>query len=236
MATYACSDLHGCYSLYEQMIKDLKPEDVVYFLGDAGDRGPESYKTICAILDNPQFIYLKGNHEDMLIECMEAYLKEDYSKRYAFDLLEGNGGSQTFEDWVADPNKEQRYEQLKKLEYIVSYINLRGQNVILTHAGFTPKINAKTPSEQYLLWDRNHMDDEWDEAHFYDIYIVHGHTPIQAILSMNTQQDISKYAGGHKIDIDNASFLTGKAVLFDLDWFEFRSYYDEKIALHRSRS
>lgn len=236
MATYACSDLHGCYSLYEQIIKDLKPEDVVYFLGDAGDRGPDSYKTICAILDNPQFIYLKGNHEDMLIDCMEIYLKKDNSKHYAFDLLKRNGGETTFNSWVEDPNKEQRYQQLKKIKYITSYINLKGQNIILTHAGFTPKINTKIPSEQCLLWDRSHMDDEWDEAHFYDVYIVHGHTPIQAFLHINTQQDISKYAGGHKIDIDNASFITGKAILFDLDWFEFRSYYDEKITLHGSRN
>lgn len=235
MATYACSDLHGCYSLYEQITQDLQLEDTVYFLGDAGDRGPDSYKTICAILDNPQFIYLKGNHEDMLIKCMEAYLQADYTNP-AFDVLKGNKGRKTFLEWTEDPNYIQRYEQLRQLEYIIKYINIQGQTIILTHAGFTPKVNTKIPSEHDLLWDRTHMDDDWDEAHFKDVLIVHGHTPIQSFLSLQTQQDISKYAGGHKIDIDNASFLTGKIVLLDLDWFDIRSYYDEKITLFGRRN
>lgn len=39
---YVISDIHGYYSIYEQVKNMLKPNDKVYFLGDAGDRGPES--------------------------------------------------------------------------------------------------------------------------------------------------------------------------------------------------
>lgn len=42
MAVYALSDLHGYLDLYKQIKEFLKPEDKVYFLGDAGDRGPQS--------------------------------------------------------------------------------------------------------------------------------------------------------------------------------------------------
>lgn len=41
MATYACSDLHGRLDLLEQIQSFLKSDDRVYFLGDAGDRGPD---------------------------------------------------------------------------------------------------------------------------------------------------------------------------------------------------
>ena len=35
---FACSDLHGMMSLYKQIKDFLKPDDIVYFLGDASDR------------------------------------------------------------------------------------------------------------------------------------------------------------------------------------------------------
>ena len=40
MATYAISDLHGRMDLFRQVKEFLQPEDVVYVLGDCGDRGP----------------------------------------------------------------------------------------------------------------------------------------------------------------------------------------------------
>ncbi len=39
MKHYAISDLHGCYNIYEQVCAILEPDDIVYFLGDACDRG-----------------------------------------------------------------------------------------------------------------------------------------------------------------------------------------------------
>ena len=44
MAVYACSDIHGYYQIYEKIKSILKPDDCVYFLGDANDRGPDSWK------------------------------------------------------------------------------------------------------------------------------------------------------------------------------------------------
>ena len=38
MSMYACSDLHGMKELYLKIKDFLKPEDKVFFLGDAGDR------------------------------------------------------------------------------------------------------------------------------------------------------------------------------------------------------
>ena len=77
MATYACGDLHGFMEIYKKIKSMLKPEDKVIFLGDAGDRGPESWECIKAIYEDPQFIYLKGNHEDMLVRAAKDYLKYD---------------------------------------------------------------------------------------------------------------------------------------------------------------
>ena len=89
MSVFACSDLHGMLHFYKTIKEFLKPEDVVFFLGDAGDRGPHPWETIKAILTDPQFIYIKGNHEDMLIDAMG----HGYGSAWA--LLRSNGGKKT---------------------------------------------------------------------------------------------------------------------------------------------
>ena len=90
MSVYAVSDLHGRYDLF-QMIKDfIKPEDKVYIIGDCGDRGKDGWAIIKEVYENPQFIYIKGNHEDMLVEAMRTGDKS---------LCYYNGGKSTYEAW-----------------------------------------------------------------------------------------------------------------------------------------
>ena len=97
MSVYAVSDLHGMYSLYEKICAKLNPEDKVIFLGDAGDRGPNGWKLIRVILDNSQWIYLKGNHEDMLIKAIDETKEFDEGLYgYACLLHQSNGGKETF--------------------------------------------------------------------------------------------------------------------------------------------
>ena len=67
---YAISDLHGCYNIYEQVCAMLKPDDIVYFLGDAGDRGYAGWTLIKAICNNPQWVYIKGNHDEFAANSM----------------------------------------------------------------------------------------------------------------------------------------------------------------------
>ena len=87
MSVYALGDLHGHYEIYEKVKAMLKPEDTVYFLGDAGDRGPDSWKCIKAIYDDPQFIYIKGNHEDMLVKAFVDVLFGRQSVKYVCRFL-----------------------------------------------------------------------------------------------------------------------------------------------------
>ena len=94
MAIYACSDLHGRLDLLKQIQDFLQPDDTVYFLGDAGDRGPNPWETIKAVAQDKRFIYLKGNHEDMLVKAMEDEVRREgcgvLGKNFA--LLSQNGG------------------------------------------------------------------------------------------------------------------------------------------------
>ena len=74
MAVYACTDFHGYYGLLIEIMAYLKPGDEVYFLGDANDRGPHGWRLMKDIYNQPQFHYLKGNHEDMFVDVAYSCL------------------------------------------------------------------------------------------------------------------------------------------------------------------
>ena len=230
MSVYAVADLHGVLELYNQIKEFLKPEDIVYCLGDCGDRGPQPWETITTIYNDNQFIYLKGNHEDMLCDAMQDFIN-GYGFGHNYSLLRSNGGKVTFYDWTCLYNEDSNlgrswYYNLKDLPIFETYTNKRGQEIFLTHAGFTPPINLAY--EYDLLWDRYHFNQKWDEENFLNTVVVHGHTNWYSVMGkLGLYPDIDSpepraftYCNGHKICIDNASFYTGQTVLLNLDTFE----------------
>ena len=218
MKTYACSDLHGHKNLYDQIRQFIQPDDVVYFLGDAGDRGPQSWETIKAIASDPNFIYLKGNHEDMLANAMHEQIVYDMPDYWTRALI-SNGGEDTINDWLADNSNREWINHLFGLDDYVVYTTKDGKTIFLTHAGFTPEHNKELPREDILIWDRQHINDKWNDG-FDNVYVVHGHTPIQNFKNFNGEIEPLVYCGGHKICIDAGTYVSKAAILLDLDTFE----------------
>ena len=79
------TDIHGQLPLFNRIMQFIQEQDedaTIIYGGDACDRGPEGYAIMNALLDNPQVVYLKGNHEDMFVRAARAllvYLPEDDS-------------------------------------------------------------------------------------------------------------------------------------------------------------
>ena len=232
MSVYACSDLHGYLDAYKQIKAFLKPEDKVYFLGDAGDRGPQSWETIKAVATDPQFIYLKGNHEDMLWDACKHIL-EDYINHDAYNVLCYNGGANTFDAvWNGMPQQDAAgwMGHIRRLPTAEQYLNKDGQLMVLTHAGFTPSYdkgnNLIIPWDEELIWDRGHIHDEYlPKLDKDNVFIVHGHTPIPLLKRKLMDYEPFEpgayyYYNDHKICIDNGVFATGYVCLFDLDTFD----------------
>ena len=95
---FAVSDLHGCKSLYDQINAFIEPDDIVYFLGDANDRGPNPWELVKLIRANPQWIYIKGNHEQLLESWIESKCDDDVDAW----RLERNGGGYTMTHFLAE--------------------------------------------------------------------------------------------------------------------------------------
>ena len=73
MSVYAFSDIHGQRKLFDQVMAEIGPDDTVYFLGDAIDRGPNGWAILKELMNDPRVIYIKGNHEDMMCNALWRY-------------------------------------------------------------------------------------------------------------------------------------------------------------------
>lgn len=226
--TYVMSDLHGYMEIYKKVKAILNPEDTVYFLGDAGDRGPESWECIKTIISDPQFIYIKGNHEDMLVEAATDYLEGDERWDHkSWSLSARNGGIRTLEAWEADPYRTQWLAKIKKLPTWDTY-DTDDRTYVLSHAGFTPWKNdceeVELPTDEDMIWNRNHwLDDPEDTEIDTDVVIIHGHTPIPYVamdLNMEWEGGALWYDGGRKVCIDSGGFFTHEWILLNLDTME----------------
>lgn len=227
MSVYAVSDLHGHIELYN-MIKDfLKPEDKVICLGDCGDRGPQPWKTIKAVAADPQWEYLLGNHEQMLAGAMCEYLGDlKLLNRFAIEyeqIADGmgilsmvNGGEPTLHGWIADGADPKWVNFFFNLPPTRNYINVEGVDIKLSHAGYTP--DGWTRSTDDLIWNREHLTDKWPKG-FDNTLIIHGHTPCFCFKGWKRDGAVW-YCGGHKIDIDQGTYDSKQALLFDLDTYD----------------
>ena len=233
MANYVCSDLHGMMVFYNAIKDFIQPEDTVYFLGDAGDRGPEPWECIKAILNDPQFIYIKGNHEDMLANALGKGFGQHYN------LLRSNGGSNTYKQCMEEENWTQWRNKIFQLPTKAVYVNTQGETVYLSHAGFTPRERDGELAwswDEDLIWSRDHFLDAWPEDEmFKKAIIVHGHTPTPYLLNeIEPLHNTNKvepgaiwYCNGHKCCIDCGAVFTGHFSLLNLDTWDEEIFFAE---------
>ncbi|MFE1635752.1 metallophosphoesterase, partial [Acinetobacter baumannii] len=66
---YAVGDIHGCYNLLMNRLKEIGfdfDNDLLVAVGDLVDRGTQNLECI-ELLSKPWFTSVRGNHEDLCI-------------------------------------------------------------------------------------------------------------------------------------------------------------------------
>lgn len=175
---YIVGDIHGCYSrvraLYnDKLRRNLSDDDVLIFLGDYVDRGDRSFETIeylIALSRVHKTVFLKGNHESMLLEYISG--KSD-GRVYFY-----NGGEKTLQSYSREFGSftmpESHLSFLRSLE-----LYYEGDNFIAVHAGLNPKIDTvQGQSEEDMLWIREAFfkaDKRWSKT------VIFGHTPVHLL-------------------------------------------------------
>lgn len=167
----AVGDIHGCLDPLRQLLAKVAPgpEDQVVFLGDYIDRGPDSRGVIDYLLEFrarwPQTVFLKGNHEAMLLD----YLAGRERLRY---LL--NGGESTLYNYREKEGLQIPTEHLQFLQGLRLYFET--EHFIFAHAGLRPEVPVQNQREEDLLWIREdflNSDYRWGKT------VVFGHTPLR---------------------------------------------------------
>lgn len=230
MSVYAFSDIHGNGILWDNIKNFLSPDDKVYFLGDAIDRGPDGFRIMKEIMADSRFVYLKGNHELLMQDALETFKSINDLDNEDMELWDYNGGFLTLMNWAKEGADFSWIDKIKKLPLTTSYTNEAGILFEMSHAGYNPG-NIPTDEKQ-LVWDRNHIF-EIPDINKVDPYtkILHGHSPApyyhQKIkiedpsFSNELTENILVYSTyGTKIDIDSWTFKTKSISLLNLDTYE----------------
>src|SRR2546423_870638 len=87
MRTLAIGDIHGCHEALICLLRHVEPhaEDRIVFLGDYIDRGPASREVVETLLQlggECAPVFLRGNHEVMILDGRDDVLKANLWQSY----------------------------------------------------------------------------------------------------------------------------------------------------------
>lgn len=156
------------------------PGDRVVFVGDYIDRGPASREVIDLLLEykqgSAQAIFLKGNHEDMLLDFIG--LPGRYGDAFVF-----NGGTQTLASYgCADGEPEELKAVLpaSHLDFLLGLSNrCESAPYLFVHAGINPSRSLEDQNVEDMLWIRQEFV---LQEHPLGLTVVFGHTPMRRVM------------------------------------------------------
>lgn len=166
-------DIHGHYTKFKSLYSKLNvsDDDLVIFLGDYIDRGSENLLMIRWIMresQNDNIIALRGNHEQMMIDCVR---NDDINWIF-------NGGNETAKEIKSKledhPNLMTEVVEFAESLPLFYRRQINGQDYFFCHAGVDPKIPLEEQTAMSLLWIREDFFNHYDG----ETVIVVGHTPL----------------------------------------------------------
>lgn len=162
-------DVHGHYDGLMTLLDAIAPgiDDMVYFLGDLIDRGPDSASVVNFVKESG-YQCLLGNHEQMLLDIFTD--EELYGPGPALQAWLYSGGNATMNSY-GDSGVLQ--EDIDWLRTLPTYIDL--DDIWLVHAGVHPKLPLETQSTAQFCWIREEFH-SIAKPFFADKLIITGHT------------------------------------------------------------
>lgn len=204
---YAAGDIHGCLDKLRELVRrcydDSAGQPIKFvFLGDYIDRGPNSRGVVQFLMDLQrdranQDIFLKGNHEDLLLAAADS---EFFEERWL-----DNGGVETLESYGLKNARDIPREHVQWLRQLP--LSFDDGLRLFAHAGVHPDRPLDQQDEHDLLWIRKpFLMSEKD----YGRLIVHGHTPVK-----DGRPDLR----ANRLNLDTGAVFGGRltAAVFDSD-------------------
>ena len=224
---YAIGDIHGQLDLLiqlRQMISDdaetdRRERNVIVYLGDFIDRGPESRGVVELLLNDPlagfEEIHLKGNHEDFMLQFLDNpavgepwYLNggDTTLASYGVERTAMMDGSPRF---IAICDRLRRKLPIEHVAFLrsLALYHVEG-DYLFVHAGIRPGRPIEKQEAQDLMWIR---EDFLASNADHGCCVVHGH-------SISPEPVVRR----NRIGIDTGAFYTGRLTSLVLDGAERR--------------
>jgi serine/threonine protein phosphatase 1 len=188
---YAVGDIHGRLDLLDDMLRMIEEDirrrrkcrNILVFLGDLIDRGPQSAQVVERLSryrpDFAKTVFLMGNHEEVMLRVLagDTGLLGDWLKF---------GGVECVRSYGIDPqallasNASDALAALKDavpqehVDFIRGFADtLSFGSYLFVHAGIRPGVPLAEQAQKDLRWIRNpFLDDTRDHG----FIVVHGHT------------------------------------------------------------
>lgn len=210
----AIGDVHGMYQKLIKLMDKIRfnpDEDLLIFLGDYIDRGPDPGRCLQYIFALQQqypdvVVCLMGNHEVM----MSSYFMQkrgNYNNLivdYAGSWLD-NGGLETLKqlDEMDADTKEELLQWVMNLPVKYQY-----QDYFFCHAGVDPDVPLAVQNEFDMLWRRQ----QWWEQYKGEETLVVGHTPVQKVMKLTGKERRTPkplFLANHVIMCDTGAYMSG---------------------------
>ena len=224
---YAVGDIHGQLDLLSRM-RDLISDDakvdrrdrnVVVYLGDYIDRGPESRGVVELLLNEPlagfEEIHLKGNHEDFMLQFLDdPFVGEQWYLNggdttlasYGVERPTATDGPDRFLVVRDRLRRKLPVEHLSFLRSLAMY-HVEG-DYLFVHAGIRPGRPMAEQQAHDLMWIREEfLSSNADHG----CCVVHGH-------SISPEPEMRR----NRIGIDTGAYSTGRLTGLVLDGAERR--------------
>lgn len=222
---YAIGDIHGCVAnldrLHHAIVLDLErcPADArVIYLGDYIDRGPDSkgvLDTLSQLGGRASRIFLKGNHEDMILRFLEDPNQqgEQWCNFGGFETLLSyridvkpvlaQGG---FEALAAELKGRMPSAHSKFLAELRLSADIG--DYFFCHAGVRPRVPLDRQDPHDLMWIRQEF---LRSDHNHGKIIVHGHSAVE-----------NPEIKANRINVDTGAYATGRLSALVLEGTERR--------------
>lgn len=212
----ALADSHGCFDKLMSLWKKLEvtENDLVVFLGDYIDRGSQIIETIKWILEQSKkenFIFLRGNHEQMMLDTFQGRMNK---LTWFF-----NGGQATIcalrKLKAEDETFIERFLTFAENLPLSYSIKIGGRIFFFCHAGVNSRKPLEEQSADFLLWAREKFFDTYDG----DAVIISGHSPVQAFKRFGVTDNPRpvKLSDKNVVLLDTGSFMrSGKISAVDI--------------------
>ena len=230
---YAVGDVHGRLDLLDRLLARIEADiaarapaqNMVVFLGDLIDRGPESAGVVERLRtwqpNDATAIYLCGNHEEIFLRVLggEPAVLADWMRF---------GGAECLASYGLSPEALRLMSEAEALaeiktavpaehrEFLATFADtFRFGDYLFVHAGIRPGLEVAAQSKKDLRWIREpFLDDPSDHGYV----VVHGHT-----ISTGVEER------ANRIGIDTGAYRSGCLTAVAIEGAQ-RWYLDTTLA------